>query len=247
MDSEPRPSPFVESLVHRTVFTPIRQGSAVAEAVARLGQAIAIGLLRPGDQLPRETKLARSLGISVVTLREALAILREAGLVETRRGRSGGTFVSGSLPRNAAIPPSPLPPDAELRDFSDYRVALEGGAAALAAGARARMAVKLDKGDYIGKEALRRLVDEPLRRSITGIAFEGDAVPDPESVVEHDGEPVGVVTVAVRSAVLDRVLALAVLDGKVSGSVGARVRAGDAEGEVASLPFYDPERARPRA
>ena len=53
MDSEPRPFPFVESLVHRTVFTPIRQGSAVAEAVARLGQAFAIGLLRPGDQLPR--------------------------------------------------------------------------------------------------------------------------------------------------------------------------------------------------
>jgi len=68
-----------------------------------------------------------------VTLREALAILREAGLVETRRGRSGGTFVSGSPPRNAAIPPSPLRPDAELRDFPDYRVALEGGAAALAA------------------------------------------------------------------------------------------------------------------
>ena len=133
MDSEPRSSAFVESLVHRTVFTPIRQGSAVAEAVARLGQAIAIGLLRPGDQLPRETKLARSLGISVVTLREALAILREAGLVETRRGRSGGTFVSGSLPRAAAIPASPLPPEAELRDFSDYRPVLEGGAAALAA------------------------------------------------------------------------------------------------------------------
>ena len=108
-------------------------------------------------------------------------------------------------------------------------------------------AVKLDKGDYIGKEALQRLVDEPLRRSITGIAFEGDVVPDPESVVEHEGEPVGVVTVAVHSAVLDRVIALAVLDGKVSGSIGARVRAGDAEGEVASLPFYDPERARPRA
>jgi DNA-binding FadR family transcriptional regulator len=134
MDSEPRSAAFVESLVHRTVFTPIRQGSAVAEAVARLGQAIAIGLLRPGDQLPRETKLAQSLGISVVTLREALAILREAGLVETRRGRSGGTFVSGSLPRTAAFPSSPLPPEAELRDFSDFRAVVEGGAAALAAG-----------------------------------------------------------------------------------------------------------------
>ncbi len=133
MDNEPRSSAFVESLVHRTVFTPIRQGSAVAEAVARLGQAIAIGLLRPGDQLPRETKLARSLGISVVTLREALAILREAGLVETRRGRSGGTFVCGSLPRTATIPSSPLPPETELRDFSDFRAVVEGGAAALAA------------------------------------------------------------------------------------------------------------------
>jgi DNA-binding FadR family transcriptional regulator len=133
MESEPRSAAFVESLVHRTVFTPIRQGSAVAEAVARLGQAIAIGLLRPGDQLPRETKLARSLGISVVTLREALAILREAGLVETRRGRFGGTYVRGSLTRAAAIPSSPLPPEAELRDFSDFRTVLEGGAAALAA------------------------------------------------------------------------------------------------------------------
>ncbi|HEY7196640.1 MAG TPA: FCD domain-containing protein [Gaiellaceae bacterium] len=133
MDNEPRSSAFVESLVHRTVFKPIRQGSAVAEAVARLGQAIAIGLLRPGDQLPRETKLARSLGISVVTLRESLAILREAGLVETRRGRSGGTFVSGSLPRAATIPSSPLPPEGELQDFSDYRLVIEGGAAALAA------------------------------------------------------------------------------------------------------------------
>ena len=132
MDNEPRSS-ALESLVHRTVFTPIRQGSAVAEAVARLGQAIAIGLLRPGDQLPRETKLARSLGISVVTLRESLAILREAGLVETRRGRSGGTFISRSLPRTAAIPSSPLPPEEELRDFSDYRLVIEGGAAALAA------------------------------------------------------------------------------------------------------------------
>jgi len=61
MDSEPRPFPFVESLVHRTVFTPIRQGSAVAEAVARLGQAIAIGLLRPGTSFrARPSSPARS-------------------------------------------------------------------------------------------------------------------------------------------------------------------------------------------
>jgi aminomethyltransferase len=107
-------------------------------------------------------------------------------------------------------------------------------------------AVKLDKGDFIGKEALRRLVNEAPRRTITGLVFGGDHVPDPESVVERDGAAVGTVTVACRSSVLDRVVALALLDGQLSGSVGARVRVGDIEGEVASLPLYDPQRMRPR-
>jgi GntR family transcriptional regulator, transcriptional repressor for pyruvate dehydrogenase complex len=133
MEDGPRTRAIVDSLVHRTVFTPIREGSAVADTVARLGQAIALGLLRPGDQLPRETKLARSLGISVVTLRGGLAILREAGLVETRRGRAGGTFVSATLPRSPSIGRSNLPPEDDLRDFADYRSVVEGGAAGFAA------------------------------------------------------------------------------------------------------------------
>ena len=81
-------------------------------------------------------------------------------------------------------------------------------------------AVKLDKGDFNGKDALRRLADEPRRRAITGLALDGDQVPDPESVVEHEGAPAGMVTVAVKSAVLDRVVALAVLDGRAGGKPG---------------------------
>jgi glycine cleavage system aminomethyltransferase T len=106
-------------------------------------------------------------------------------------------------------------------------------------------AVKLDKGDFIGQDALRRLAGEPRRRAIVGVALEGDQVPDPESVVEHEGEAVGAITVAVGSVVLDRVIALAVVDGRAA-SEGTRVHVGDAEGEVAALPFYDPERRRPR-
>lgn len=107
-------------------------------------------------------------------------------------------------------------------------------------------AVKLDKGDFIGKDALRRLADEPPRQAITGLALDGDDVPDSESAVEHEGELAGTVTVAVCSAVLDRVVGLAVLDGELAGSPGARVRVGDIQGEVASLPLYDPDRQRPR-
>jgi GntR family transcriptional repressor for pyruvate dehydrogenase complex len=121
----------VRSLVERTVFTPVREGSAVAETVGRLGQAIGMGLLRPGERLPPESRLAEDLGISPVTLRSAIAILRGAGLVTTQRGRGGGTTVT------AAPPPLPAagaaPTEGELRDLVDYRVVVEGGAAALAA------------------------------------------------------------------------------------------------------------------
>jgi DNA-binding FadR family transcriptional regulator len=124
---------ILERLVRRTVFTPIRQGSAVAETVARIGQAIGLGLLRPGDQLPPEVKLAEALRISPVTLRGALGILREAGLLETRRGRGGGTSVSGNASRPIFAPESSLPTEAEMRDLIDYRCVVEGGAASLAA------------------------------------------------------------------------------------------------------------------
>jgi GntR family transcriptional regulator, transcriptional repressor for pyruvate dehydrogenase complex len=125
---------WLDRLVDQNVYTPIRQGSAVAETVARLGQAIAVGLLRPGDQLPPEVRLADTLGISAVTLRSALMILRQGGLLETRRGRGGGTFVSARASGKARmLKRGPIPSDEELRDLVDYRCVVEGGAAALAA------------------------------------------------------------------------------------------------------------------
>lgn len=124
-------STLLRSLVERTVFTPVREGSAVAETVERIGRAIGMGLLRPGQRLPPEGRLAAELGISPVTLRNAISILRSAGLVETQRGRGGGTRVSADPP---ALPVAgELPTEAELRDLADYRVVVEGGAAELAA------------------------------------------------------------------------------------------------------------------
>jgi DNA-binding FadR family transcriptional regulator len=129
----PQTRSLLHRLVERTVFTPIREGSAVSETVARIGQAIALGLLPPGAQLPPEARLADDLGISTTTLRTALAILREAGHLETVRGRGGGTFVSREAARAVELHRAELPSEAELRDFADFRAALEGGAAELAA------------------------------------------------------------------------------------------------------------------
>jgi GntR family transcriptional repressor for pyruvate dehydrogenase complex len=109
----------------------VREGSAVAETVERLGRAIGMGLLRPGDRLPPEGRLAEEFGISPVTLRSAIAILRGAGLLETQRGRGGGTTVSAA-PATWPVA-GDVPTEAELRDLVDYRVVVEGGAAELAA------------------------------------------------------------------------------------------------------------------
>lgn len=133
MASGPQTRSLIDRLVEQTIFTPIREGSAVSETVARIGQAIGLGLLEPGEQLPPESKLAEGLGISTATLRMALAILREAGHLETVRGRGGGTFVSYETVKTAALNRAELPSESELRDFSNYRAALEGAAAELAA------------------------------------------------------------------------------------------------------------------
>ena len=54
---------------------------------ADLAAAIAVGELRPGDELPSEADLGRRYGVSRGTVRQAFAALDAAGLIETRQGR----------------------------------------------------------------------------------------------------------------------------------------------------------------
>ena len=85
---------------------------------------------------PRRAELASQFGVSPVTLREALAMLREAGLVETRRGRARRLL----HPRPGRGPGRPARAGQlrllslhELRDIGDHRAAVAGAAARLAA------------------------------------------------------------------------------------------------------------------
>ena len=119
----------------RAVFTPVDNRARVDAVVRRIGDAIELGLLAEGEQLPGESELAGQLGVSTVTLREALMALRQQGLVTTRRGRGGGSFVS--------LPEAPGEErlrvrlrgwsTEELRDLGDHWAALSGTAARLAA------------------------------------------------------------------------------------------------------------------
>lgn len=53
-----------------------------------------VGHLDVGDKLPPEGAVAAALGVSRMTLRQALGALEGRGLVQRKRGRAGGTFVS---------------------------------------------------------------------------------------------------------------------------------------------------------
>ncbi|OAV61519.1 GntR family transcriptional regulator [Enteractinococcus helveticum] len=63
----------------------------------QLRTGIGIGVLEAGTRLPNEQIMARHMGVSALTFRQALDRLREARLVSTRPGRGGGTFISASL------------------------------------------------------------------------------------------------------------------------------------------------------
>src|SRR3954454_24947337 len=122
--SRPAPAPARELLL-----APIEPAGAVEQVVRRIGEAIGAGVLAPGERLPGQVELAETLGVARMTLRQALAVLEDAGLLEVRRGRPGGSF-------GAAEPPPPAldPPTAEqLRALTDWRRAVSGEAAALAA------------------------------------------------------------------------------------------------------------------
>lgn len=81
-----------------------------------------------GDKLPNEMELAQALGISRVTLREAIRILCTRGIVQIQRGR--GTFVTASTSTDL----SPLEHIAmSNRDLLEIRMMAEPPAAYYAA------------------------------------------------------------------------------------------------------------------
>jgi DNA-binding FadR family transcriptional regulator len=121
---------------------PVRTGNAFEETVERLLTVIKLGLVAPGDRFPAERELAAQLGISRLTLREAIGELQQAGYVESRRGRVGGTFVTYQPPAPSQAEAARLARENadRLTDALVFRMAVETGAAEALAGSSARRA-----------------------------------------------------------------------------------------------------------
>jgi len=147
---------------------PVRAGNAFEETVERLLTVIKLGLVAEGNRFPPERELARLLGVSRLTLREAIRALQQAGYVEPRRGRFGGTFVTYTRPA-----PDPrearriaLEDSGKLTDALTFRLVVETGAAQVLAAqvlagdgdrGRAILLARLDDLNNATPEDYRRL------------------------------------------------------------------------------------------
>ncbi len=77
-------------------LTLIRKSSLVRAIAEQIEEAIIDGTYAPGDKLPSLQQLQKIVGASQGTLREALRILEQKGLIEIRLGIKGGSFIRES-------------------------------------------------------------------------------------------------------------------------------------------------------
>lgn len=127
-------------------LSPMRLQTAVDEVVDRLLTALALGEYVPGERLPSEREMARLLTVSRNTVHEAMGRLREAGVVEVRLGRTGGSFVRESWNQISAgaVGRTLVPRRLELEQLCDLRCRYEEVVARTAAERRtARQAIQL--------------------------------------------------------------------------------------------------------
>ncbi|CAN7709558.1 FadR/GntR family transcriptional regulator [Neorhizobium tomejilense] len=108
--------------------------SETTQKLSDLSYQEMIGLIRDGTwaantRLPSEYEMASQLGVSRPVVRQALARLREDGLIMSRRG--SGSFVTREPSAELQYPA--IASIADLEPFASFREGVEGEAAALAA------------------------------------------------------------------------------------------------------------------
>ncbi len=118
-----------------TLFRRARQNRVYEDVVEQIQAAILDGKIPVGTRLPAERELCEQLHTSRGTVREALRILEQKGLIEIRLGASGGAYVQGAGSTLMAENLSMLlrSNDISLEHLEEFRAAIESSAAYLAA------------------------------------------------------------------------------------------------------------------
>lgn len=110
--------------------------------------------------------------------------------------------------------------------------------------------VKLEAGDFVGRDALRAIAEQGTPRLLTTLRIEGDSVPEAGAAVTVDGKDVGIVRSPCESPSAGAVIAMASIDrdlNTIGRSVDVALGESTVSATVADFPIYDPGKKRPRS
>ena len=102
--------------------------------------------------------------------------------------------------------------------------------------------VKLDKDEFIGKDALARQKEEGPAKKLVGIELSDKAIPRHGYVVLKDGQPIGEVTTGYHTISTDKSVCMALIDtqfAKLDTEVDIQIRKKVFPGKVVKKQFYN--------
>ena len=117
------------------MFQQAKQSRIFQDVIYQIEEAILQGKLKAGDKLPAERELKEMFRTSRGTLREALRVLEQKGLITIKTGVNGGAIVQAVTPQHVSeslallIRYQRIP----LKDLAEFREGVEGIVAGLAA------------------------------------------------------------------------------------------------------------------
>jgi GntR family transcriptional regulator, transcriptional repressor for pyruvate dehydrogenase complex len=173
----PSSAPSNSTALPASLLQPVRGHHAFEACVEQLATAIRLGVYPLGSTLPPERDLAVRMHVSRATLREAMAALRQAGLVQTSRGRGGGTVVTlkPAMPSARAAARMTEERRDSWLDALAFRRIIEPGAAAMLAEAelpeeaRERLRVAHDEVHEATRHAQYRQSDSRFHLTIAAL------------------------------------------------------------------------------
>jgi aminomethyltransferase len=107
--------------------------------------------------------------------------------------------------------------------------------------ARLDFAVKMEKGEFVGRRAIAALMQKGLRRRLTGLRMRGRGIPRNGYAIFYQGKEVGVVTSGTFSPTLGGSIALGFIEGELpcGAELQVRIRGTDHSAFLSETPFYD--------
>ena len=143
--------------MYDAIFSKVEQRRIYEEVARQIQKAIISQKLKPGDKLPSQKELMDLFQVSKITIIKAIGALEQAGLVYTKYGATGGTFVSelstGGFSESLRLLLSMR--RVTFEELAECRLTIEGQAAHLAA--KRRRSEDLKKMDHL-LNAMSRLL-----------------------------------------------------------------------------------------